>query len=58
MIMSTTEQLALGSKDADPAQRCTVCNHSLVVHDAISQRYCEATQANALSRNCICPNPT
>ena len=35
--------------------RCAVCEHALADHDVISRRYCEATQANALPRNCICP---
>jgi hypothetical protein len=34
---------------------CAACTHDLDGHDAISQRYCQATQANALSRKCICP---
>lgn len=34
--------------------RCAVCEHEIEVHDAIGRRYCEATQAQALGRNCIC----
>jgi len=41
-------------KDAAP-QACDVCTHSASGHDHISRRYCAATLANALSRNCICP---
>ena len=56
MIMTTTEQPTLATSDVDPAHRCTICNHNLAGHDAISLRYCQATQANALSRNCVCPS--
>jgi hypothetical protein len=35
--------------------RCAVCDHHPGDHDAISQRYCQATQAHALPRGCICP---
>jgi hypothetical protein len=52
--MSTTEQLDRESKDADRDQRCAVCDHNLADHDAISHRYCQATQAQALMRKCIC----
>jgi hypothetical protein len=34
---------------------CDACGHPLASHDAISLRYCQATQAQALTRNCICP---
>jgi hypothetical protein len=34
--------------------RCAVCDHDMDAHDAIGRRYCEATQAQALGRNCIC----
>jgi hypothetical protein len=35
-------------------QQCAVCDHGTQDHDAISTRYCEATQAHALPRKCIC----
>lgn len=35
-------------------QTCDVCAHIAAGHDPISRRYCAATLANALSRNCIC----
>lgn len=34
--------------------RCAVCEHALVDHDPIGVRYCKATQAQELSRDCIC----
>lgn len=43
------------SGDVDPAA-CAVCAHRLTDHDAIGLRYCQATQAQALPRNCICPH--
>jgi hypothetical protein len=38
----------------DTSARCAVCAHDLEAHDAIGRRFCEATQAQALSRTCIC----
>jgi hypothetical protein len=38
----------------DAIARCAVCDHDLEAHDAIGRRFCEATQAQALSRTCIC----
>jgi hypothetical protein len=40
--------------EAENLPRCTVCSHRLADHDAISLRYCQATQVQALPRNCIC----
>jgi hypothetical protein len=37
--------------------RCDVCGHHLADHDPIGLRYCQATQAQALHRNCICRDP-
>jgi hypothetical protein len=34
---------------------CAVCDHEVDQHDSISRRYCQATQAHALPRGCICP---
>lgn len=33
---------------------CAVCNHALADHDSIGLRFCQATHAQALTRNCIC----
>jgi hypothetical protein len=33
---------------------CAVCDHDLADHDPIGLRYCQATQAQALARKCIC----
>lgn len=43
---------------AETQARCTVCDHHLDHHDHIGKRYCQATQAQALTRNCICPERT
>ena len=51
-LLSATTSLDL---DADRQARCDVCAHDRAGHDAISLRYCQATQTNALSRLCICP---
>jgi hypothetical protein len=37
--------------------RCAVCDHRLTEHDPIGLRYCQATEAQALPRNCICRDP-
>lgn len=37
-----------------PVEKCGVCRHALDVHDVTGRRFCDATQAHALSRNCIC----
>jgi hypothetical protein len=36
------------------APTCDVCGHPMSAHDRISSRFCDATQAGALSRGCIC----
>ena len=41
--------------DAHNRTRCDACNHDLQDHDSVSMRYCQATQAQALTRRCICP---
>jgi hypothetical protein len=40
--------------DGEGQRRCAVCKHDLRGHDPISRRYCQATQAQALPRGCIC----
>ena len=35
---------------------CAVCAHELADHDPIGLRFCQATEAHALPRHCICPN--
>jgi hypothetical protein len=57
MIGRTQAGIAAPSRgmDSDGGPRCTVCPHNVPVHDVISLRFCHATQANALTRNCVCP---
>ena len=38
----------------DDAAGCAVCPHALATHDAISLRFCHATQAAATTRGCVC----
>jgi hypothetical protein len=38
-----------------PTETLCLCGHPLQRHDRIAARYCEATIAGALQRNCICP---
>jgi hypothetical protein len=53
--MTTTRQIASRfSKNVDEVLACAVCEHQLADHDATALRYCRATQAQALSRGCVC----
>ena len=57
--MTTVDPAAPASESGvivgqDPAQHCAVCEHDLSDHDPISLRFCHATQAQALSRRCLC----
>ncbi|SDP96037.1 RGCVC family protein [Lentzea jiangxiensis] len=38
----------------DDAASCTVCPHAWNEHDPLGVRYCTATTASALKRDCIC----
>ena len=53
--MTTSVEPAEGEVGAEHRPGCAVCGHALETHDAISRRYCQATQTNALARRCICP---
>jgi hypothetical protein len=38
---------------------CAVCPHPIAAHDAISLRFCRATEARAgenTTRGCVCPS--
>ena len=54
-VLSVGDVLSLEAGAVRERPLCAACTHDLDDHDAISQRYCQATQANTLSRNCICP---
>lgn len=41
--------------DESAPAACSVCQHELSRHDAISLRFCQASESRALTRNCICP---
>ena len=38
-----------------PEPMCGVCPHPLSHHDAISLRFCRATETSSLDRGCVCP---
>jgi hypothetical protein len=39
------------------AGACAVCPHPLAAHDAISLRFCRASEAHAsTTRGCVCPS--
>jgi len=41
--------------DATATDLCPTCQHPLVLHDAISTRWCAATKLGIGRRDCICP---
>ena len=43
-------------RTVDAVGGCAVCPHPLAAHDAISLRFCQATQAGATTRGCACPS--
>jgi hypothetical protein len=53
-LPADTESRDEPSASAEAAPRCAVCSHQRADHDPIGLRYCQATQAQALPRNCIC----
>jgi hypothetical protein len=53
--MTSTRPVTDGDLAVHEGRRCAVCDHDLADHDSISRRYCQATQACALTRGCICP---
>jgi len=52
--IATTDSIVRSGEEEFSSRTCSVCAHASAGHDAISERYCAATLANALSRNCIC----
>ena len=50
----TAVRPAAAASDLAAEHRCAVCEHALADHDPIGVRYCQATQAQCLSRDCIC----
>jgi len=52
--VNPTKGFEQDAHDGDLERRCVVCEHDLADHDAISRRYCRATQSQAQSRACIC----
>jgi hypothetical protein len=53
--MTASSQVVAVANEAGPDGRCAVCRHQLADHDTISRRFCQATQSQAMTRNCICP---
>jgi hypothetical protein len=56
--MTSSQNVQLDSRtdpsDVEKLPGCAVCDHEMPDHDPISRRYCQATQAQALTRRCIC----
>ena len=51
---TTTTQGSAQPRSTRTTPNCSCCAHRWAAHDAIAQRYCNATLAAALSRKCIC----
>jgi hypothetical protein len=58
-VSSPAETLAVPEVPTDQpveSDACAVCPHPLAAHDAISLRFCRATEAQgAANRGCVCP---
>jgi hypothetical protein len=57
--MSAAPSLAVTVVADEPvaAGSCAVCPHPLAAHDAISLRFCRASEAQATTtRGCVCPS--
>ena len=54
--MSTTSVSGTPVPVVEAVELCAVCPHPLAAHDAISLRFCHATQAAATTRGCVCPS--
>jgi hypothetical protein len=54
--MVPTVVLSSPRPPVEEAGACASCLHPLDAHDRISLRYCQATQAAALTRGCVCPS--
>jgi len=54
-MTSVQVETAVLASEGERQGLCVVCTHQLAEHDRISHRFCEATQTQALTRNCICP---
>lgn len=55
--MSSAPSVSDAPRTAVPADGgCGVCPHALGDHDRISLRFCQATQAAATTRGCVCPS--
>jgi hypothetical protein len=57
--MSTTSVPTAVRPVDGAAAACAVCPHPLAAHDAISLRFCRATESragDAATRGCVCPS--
>jgi hypothetical protein len=55
--MNATPTVVLASpRPVEETGACAVCQHRLDAHDHISLRFCQATQASATTRGCVCPS--
>jgi len=57
--MTTTTSVSPAVAPADEVRDgCAVCPHPIAAHDAISLRFCRATEAPSgghTTRGCVCP---
>lgn len=51
---AAVDRSAIVDTPAAAAPGCAACPHAQADHDAVSQRYCQATVTSALTRGCVC----
>ena len=57
LASSPAPTLPVPDVGTDAAGSCAVCPHPLAAHDAISLRFCRATESQgAATRGCVCPS--
>jgi hypothetical protein len=56
MVATPTVVLTSPRPPVEESGACAVCPHPLDGHDRISLRFCQATQAAAATRGCVCPS--
>jgi hypothetical protein len=54
MPMTEAQPSTNGPTDALPEDACAACPHPMAAHDPIGVRYCSATAAGGLTRECVC----
>jgi hypothetical protein len=56
MVTTPTAVVTSPRSPLEETGACAVCAHPIAGHDRISLRFCQATQASAMTRGCACPS--